>query len=183
MCTTLSGQTEEDRFAEEFAAAAFLLTGQEVVYDPAYYDIDYPNGDIPAGRGVCTDVLIRAYRTMGIDLQREVHEDMADHFYLYPEIWGLKKPDSNIDHRRVPNIATYLRRQDKDVPVTKNSSDYLPGDIVVWKLSNGRPHIGIFSNIRVSKTNRYNIVHNIGAGAKLEDALFAFEITAHFRYF
>lgn len=178
----LYGQSDEDRFARELAAAAMLLTEQEVVYDPAYYSIPYPNGDIPSDRGVCTDVLIRAYRAMGIDLQREVHEDMTAHFDLYPDIWGLKLPDSNIDHRRVPNLMTFFRRHGVVKPITHKAADYGPGDIVCWNLGGAVTHIGIIADSRSGDGLRPMVVHNIGRGQELEDCLFDFRIIGHYIY-
>ena len=138
------GQSGQDRFAEELASAALLLTGQEVIYDPGYYNIAYPNGDVPADRGVCSDVVIRAYRAMNIDLQQEVHEDMLANFELYPQIWGLKRPDANIDHRRVPNLMKYFKRYGREKPITDIAADYLPGDIVCWNLGGAVTHIDNF---------------------------------------
>jgi uncharacterized protein YijF (DUF1287 family) len=178
----LGAQPEGDRFARELAAAALLLTEQEVVYDPAYYAIAYPNGDIPEGRGVCTDVIIRAYRALGIDLQREVHEDMADHFEFYPRIWGLEGPDTNIDHRRVPNLMTFFKRHGIEKPITGQASDYLPGDIVCWNLGGSVTHIGIISGSRSPDGSRPLVVHNIGRGQVLEDCLFDFRIIGHYIY-
>ncbi len=138
---------------------------------------------MPLERGVCSDVVVRAFRTLCLDLQVLIHEDMRASFASYPHLWGRTAPDPNIDHRRVPNIATFLRRQGKAVPATRNAVDYRPGDIVVWRLWSGPAHIGIVSCSRVWGTDRYRIVHNIGAGAQLEDVLFSYEITGHFRYF
>jgi uncharacterized protein YijF (DUF1287 family) len=149
--------------------------GKTLSYDPAYRRIAYPNGDVPLATGVCTDVVIRAYRHAGVDLQVLVHEDMKRSFSAYPKSWGLRKPDTNIDHRRVPNLATFLKRQGAALPVTKKAADYLPGDVVTWKLSSGVPHIGIVSG-------RSRVVHNIGNGAQEEDVLFAYELTGHFRW-
>lgn len=154
----------------------------EVVYDPAYVKIDYPNGDIPENQGVCADVIIRAYRELGIDLQKEVHEDMAENFDLYPKLWDLEKPDSNIDHRRVPNLMVFFERQGRASPITKNPNDYLPGDLVTWSLNRGRTHIGIVIDKLSSDRQRPLIVHNVGAGPKINDALFAWKIIGHFRY-
>lgn len=176
------GQTGEDRFARELADAALLLTEQEVVYDPAYYAMAYPNGDIPEGKGVCTDVIIRAYRAMGIDLQLEVHEDMKAHFDLYPGIWGLERPDSNIDHRRVPNLMTYFERYGVTKAITKRGEDYKPGDIVCWNLGGSVTHIGIVSGSLSGEGSRPLIVHNIGRGQVLEDCLFDFRIIGHYIY-
>jgi len=168
---------------ELLAEAARAQVGVTVTYDPAYVKLAYPGGDVPADRGVCIDVVIRALRPLGADLQVLVHEDMTAAFGSYPKLWGLRRPDRNIDHRRVPNVATYLRRHGKAVAVTRNAEHYLPGDIVVWRLDNGRPHTGIVANETVAGTGRRKIIHNIGAGARVEDTLFAFEITGHFRYF
>jgi len=169
--------------AELLAVAAMEQVGKTTRYDPSYVKLAYPGGDVPIECGVCTDVVVRALRKCGVDLQVEIHKDMKAAFKSYPNLWGLKRPDSNIDHRRVPNIATFLRRKGKAVEKTKTGGDYLPGDIVVWRLSNGRPHIGIVSNVPVKGKDRYKVVHNIGAGTQLEDVLFTFEITGHFRYF
>lgn len=162
--------------------AALELTKDKVVYDPSYFSIGYPNGDVPAGKGVCTDVIIRAYRALGIDLQKEVHEDMKANFNVYPKIWGLKSTDKNIDHRRVPNLMTYFKRQGAEKPITKNASDYKPGDIVCWNLRGGLTHIGIVVNKKSKDGKRNLIVHNIGAGQVLEDCLFDFKIIGHYRY-
>jgi uncharacterized protein len=152
-------------------------------YDPAYTTISYPMGDVPINTGVCSDVIIRAFRNVSIDFQKLIHEDMASHFSLYPQKWGLKSTDSNIDHRRVPNIQKYLERHKKQVPISKNGKDYLPGDIVTWKLPGNLDHIGLVSDVKVENRERYGIIHNIGNGAKLEDLLFSFPITGHYRYF
>jgi len=158
------------------------LTKQNVQYDPSYYSIPYPNGDIASDKGVCTDVVIRAYRKLGIDLQKEVHEDMKANFSLYPKIWGLSRTDTNIDHRRVPNLMTFFSRKGATLPVTNKPEDYQPGDIVCWELDNGMTHIGIVVNKKSSVSNRYQVVHNIGAGQVLEDCLFQFKIIGHYRY-
>ncbi|NLT51160.1 MAG: DUF1287 domain-containing protein [Ignavibacteria bacterium] len=171
-----------DDFFSRLSEAAIELTKQNVTYDPRYFSIFYPNGDIPADKGVCTDVVIRAYRKLGIDLQKEIHEDMKSYFNLYPKIWGLKKPDKNIDHRRVPNMMVFFKRFGEVKIITSNPKDYLPGDLVCWNLSSNVPHIGIVVNKKSADGKRYLIVHNIGAGQVLEDCLFDFEITGHFRY-
>ncbi|MFI0431021.1 DUF1287 domain-containing protein [Mariniflexile sp. HMF6888] len=162
--------------------AALELTKQKVTYDPSYFSIPYPNGDVPANKGVCTDVIIRAYRRMGVDLQKEVHEDMKANFKWYPKIWGLKTPDKNIDHRRVPNLMTYFERQGASKPITNNAKDYIPGDVVCWNLSGAITHIGIVVNKKSNDGKRYLIVHNIGAGQVLEDCLFDFKIIGHYRF-
>ena len=164
------------------AESALELTKQNVTYDPSYYSIDYPNGDVPSGRGVCSDVVIRAYRKIGIDLQKEVHEDMKAHFEEYPHLWGLKTTDKNIDHRRVPNLMTFFKRQGAEKPVTQNPDDYLSGDVVCWDLGGGVTHIGIVVNRKSKDGKRNLIVHNIGYGQVAEDCLFTFKIIGHFRY-
>lgn len=153
-------------------------------YDPAYVVLDYPNGDIPLKRGVCTDVVIRAFRNAGVDLQKEVHEDMTENFSVYPTKWGLEKTDTNIDHRRVPNLQKFFERKNKSLRVTKNAKNYQPGDVVSWDLNGkGMTHIGVVSDIFNESTGRYLIIHNVGSGAKVEDCLFNWEVTGHFRYF
>ncbi len=171
-----------DDFSSRLSKAAIELTKQNVTYDPRYFSISYPNGDIPADKGVCTDVVIRAYRKLGIDLQKEIHEDMKSNFNLYPKIWGLKKPDKNIDHRRVPNMMVFFKRFGEIKKITNNPKDYLPGDLVCWNLSSNVPHIGVVVNKKSADGKRYLIVHNIGAGQVLEDCLFDFKIIGHFRY-
>lgn len=152
-------------------------------YDPAYVRIDYPGGDVPLERGVCTDVVVRAFRGGGVDLQKEVHEDMARAFDAYPTRWGMRRPDSNIDHRRVPNLRTYFSRRGKSLPVSRDAADYLPGDLVTWDLGGGVDHIGMVTNVWSDAASRYLIVHNIGRGARVEDVLFAWKITGHYRHF
>lgn len=175
----LSGQ---DDFAVRLGEAAVDLTFQKVVYDPAYYSIVYPGGDIPEGKGVCTDLIIRAYRKMGVDLQYEVHEDMVSSFDKYPGLWGLKNTDTNIDHRRVPNLMTFFSRKGIVKTITADPDDYLPGDLVTWDLGGGVPHIGIVTGIRSSDNIRYMVAHNIGNGQEISDCLFSYKITGHFTY-
>lgn len=151
-------------------------------YDPAYVQLDYPGGDVPLDRGVCSDVIIRAFRKGGVDLQKEVHEDMARSFSAYPQKWGLSGPDANIDHRRVPNLMAYFKRQGKSLSVSKDAGDYLPGDVVTWNLSGGATHIGLVTNIISETSGAYLVAHNMGA-ARVEDVLFAWELTGHYRYF
>ena len=167
---------------EKISKAALELTQQSVVYDGSYYSMPYPNGDVPEGIGVCTDVVIRTYRANGLDLQKEVHEDMSTNFNLYPNKWGLTRPDSNIDHRRVPNLMVYLERQDAKRPISNKGEDYLPGDIVAWDLGGGTTHIGVVVDITSADKKRYQIVHNIGSGQILEDCLFDYEIIGHYRF-
>lgn len=153
-------------------------------YSQAYYTIPYPAGDVPAETGACVDVVIRAFRKAGVDLQKEVHEDMAGNFSAYPQKWGRSKPDTNIDHRRVPNLQTFFTRKGKWLPITSNNTDYKPGDVVAWDLDgNGMTHIGIVSNLWNETSGRYLIIHNIGGGAHAEDRLFDWKIIGHYRYF
>ena len=172
----------EKDFYERLSDAAITLTEVHVRYDPSYVKIKYPNGDVPAHTGVCTDVVIRAYRKLGIDLQKEVHEDMKANFSKYPKIWGLKSTDKNIDHRRVPNLMTYFKRKGAEKPITSNATDYLPGDIVCWNLGGAITHIGIVVNKKSDDGKRHLIVHNIGNGQVLEDCLFNYKIIGHYRY-
>ncbi len=175
------GRPSPKSFADRLAAAALERTRHRVRYDPAYVKLDYPGGDVPEGRGVCTDVVIRSFRKVGIDLQKLVHEDMKGSFSSYPRKWGLKRPDSNIDHRRVPNLATFFRRKGVSVDVTRKPADYRPGDIVTWDLGRGVAHIGIVIGRSRDGTPPL-VVHNIGAGPKAEDVLLRWKITGHFRY-
>ena len=171
-------------FENALVNAAVERTKHDVRYDGAYLSIPYPNGDVPSDIGVCTDVIIRAYRAIGADLQRLVHEDMASHFSAYPStrIWGLKTTDRNIDHRRVPNLQVFFTRHGTQLPVTNNAQDYKPGDIVSWMLPGNLPHIGIVTDRLSPSSGHPLIAHNIGAGPKLEDMLFDYKITGHYKY-
>ena len=162
--------------------AAISLTNNKVIYDPSYFSIPYPNGDVPEGKGVCTDVIIRAYRELGTDLQKLVHEDMKTNFEGYPKNWGLKTTDKNIDHRRVPNLMKFFERHGKALPKSENPEDYLPGDIVTWNLGRGITHIGIVIDEKTLFSKTPFIVHNIGSGQVKEDCLFRYTITGHYRY-
>jgi Uncharacterized protein conserved in bacteria len=173
------GQTD---FYGRLADSSLVLTKQNVRYDPAYFQLDYPNGDVPADRGVCTDVIIRAYRKLGIDLQKEVHEDMKANFDKYPKNWGLSRPDRNIDHRRVPNLMTFFTRHGTVKKISQTPDDYEPGDIVCWNLGGGITHIGIVVKGKSTDKQRHLIVHNIGAGQVLEDCLFNHRIIGHYTY-
>lgn len=175
----LSAQTD---FRERLSEATVELINEDVIYDPGYYQIDYPNGDIPADKGVCTDVIIRAYRLVGIDLQKEVHEDMVRDFENYPNIWGLSRADKNIDHRRVPNLMTYFSKFGLTKPNSKDSEDYTSGDIVCWDLGNGMTHIGIVVDRKSNDGLRSLVVHNIGNGQVLADCLFEYTIIGHYFY-
>lgn len=186
-------------FLRRFVAAALERTHHTVRYDPAYVRIAYPGGDVPLETGVCTDEVIRAYRAVGVDLQKDVHEDMVAHFSAYPTRWRRTSPDPNIDHRRVPNLMVFFSRKGEVLPVTDRAEDYAPGDLVTWDLNpsprkerrgpgapdlgRGLTHIGIVVNQKGFFSRRYMIVHNIGAGPKMEDVLFEWKITGHYRYF
>lgn len=172
----------EAAFFRRLTAAAVAQAAQRVTYDPSYRRIPFPGGDVPANVGVCSDVVIRAYRAVGVDLQVRVHDDMARAFAAYPSLWGLQRPDPNIDHRRVPNLETYLRRKGAARPVSSDPGAWAPGDLVVWRLGGNRPHIGVVTERRSRDGARPLVVHNAGWGPRLEDALFAFPITGHYRY-
>jgi len=172
----------QDEFYNRLSDAALNLTKDVVTYDPSYFKISYPNGDVPKDKGVCTDVVIRAYRKLGIDLQKLVHEDIVANFSRYPKKWGLKHTDTNIDHRRVLNLMVFFSRKGEVKPMTENSSDYHTGDIVCWDLGGGVTHIGLVVNRKIKGTSRHLIVHNIGGGQVLSDCLFMFKIIGHYRY-
>lgn len=188
VCALLLGVTpaEADGFDPlRLAAAAHAQAEHTKSYDGSYRRIAYPNGDVPMETGVCSDVVIRAYRTLGADLQQKVHEDMKAHFALYPKTWGLSKPDTNIDHRRVPNLQVFFTRHGKSLPVSSDAAAYVPGDIVTWNLAAPArmlPHIGIVSDKRTADGTRPLITHNIGQGVRTEDILFEYKITGHYRY-
>lgn len=172
---------KDESFATRVANAALDRTQHIVRYDPAYLVLDYPGGDVPADTGVCTDEIIRAYRALGFDLQKLVHDDMAANFSAYPKLWGLSKTDKNIDHRRVPNLQTYFKRHRASLPVSQNAADYQPGDLITCNVPGNRPHIAfVVPNPTGSGTPW--IVHNIGAGPQLEDRLFEFPLTGHYRW-
>lgn len=172
--------SEQNKKLVEYAADL----PRAVFYDSDYRKIDYPMGDVPAYKGVCSNVIIRSYRGIDIDLQKLLHEDIKANFSAYPSkrMWGLNKPDTNIDHRRVPNLEVFFTRKGKVKPITKNAEDYVPGDIVSWRLDNGRPHIGIVVNKKSGDNQRYLVMHNIGFGQVAEDVLFSWKITGHFTY-
>jgi len=181
LCTPVAyGST----FTSNLVAAALERTEHSVRYDGSYYRIAYPNGDVPSNIGVCTDVLIRSYRQLGVDLQSLVHEDMRTNFSKYPSkrIWGLSRPDSNIDHRRVPNLQVFFTRHGEVLPIKQDGELYQAGDIVTWMLPGNRPHIGIILNQWSDDSARPLVVHNIGGGPVLEDMLFNYKITGHYRY-
>jgi len=173
------------QFLHQLVAAAIERTHHVVRYDPAYVRIPYPNGDVPADSGVCTDEIIRSYRAVGIDLQKEVHEDMQQNFSAYPRKWHwmLTGADTSIDHRRVPNLMVFFSRKGETLKISNDSADYSPGDLVTWDLGGNVPHIGILIDQKSPQSGRYLIVHNIGQGPKMEDVLFHWRITGHYRYF
>lgn len=175
-------QETSQAFISRLISAALAQISQRVQYDGSYRRIPYPGGDVPSHLGVCTDVIIRAYRAVGVDLQERVHEDMKRAFAAYPKLWGLSRPDSNIDHRRVLNLQYYFRRRGSELRVSPTPGDYLPGDLVTWMLPGNLPHIGLVIDKRSADGLRPLIVHNIGNGPKLEDMLFRFPITRHYRY-
>ena len=176
---------ERQQFTTRLVAAAIERTRHFVRYVPAYVRIPYPNGDVPPDTGVCTDEIIRSYRAVGVDLQKEVHEDMIHNFSAYPnqKRWGLNHPDANIDHRRVPNLRVFFERNGETLPTSSRAADYLPGDLVTWDLGGGVPHIGIVVDQRARWMDRYMVVHNIGLGPRMENVLFNWKITGHYRYF
>jgi uncharacterized protein YijF (DUF1287 family) len=178
-------QSNQHVFLEKLSAAAIERTRHVVRYDPQYVLIPYPGGDVPKDTGVCSDEVIRAYRAVGLDLQKEVHEDITANFSAYPNQrrWLLAHPDSNIDHRRVPNLMVFFSRKGSSLPISTRDEDYEPGELVAWDLGGGVPHIGIVVDRRSVQSGRFLVVHNIGAGPKMEDVLFSWKITGHYRYF
>lgn len=178
-------ESHRREFLQHLITAAIERTHHVVRYDPAYVRISYPGGDVPADTGVCTDEIIRSYRSVGVDLQKEVHEDMVRNFDLYPRRWRwvLSRPDPNIDHRRVPNLMVFFARKGESLPLSGRADDYAPGDLVTWDLGGGVPHIGIIVDQKSAKSGRYMIVHNIGQGPRMEDIMFNWKVTGHYRYF
>jgi uncharacterized protein YijF (DUF1287 family) len=177
-----AGNAIADSFTDNLVKAARERTTHHETYDGSYHRIAYPMGDVADDRGVCTDLVIRAYRHLGIDLQVLVHEDMLRNFAAYPHTWKLPRPDSNIDHRRVPNLQTFFSRAGESLPVGSDPAQYVAGDLVTWLLPGNLPHIGIVSDQFVAGARRPKIIHNIGAGPVEDDILFAFPISGHYRY-
>lgn len=172
-------------FNDKLSSAALGRLRSKVRYDGAYIKIGYPGGDVPSHIGVCTDVVIRSYRRLGVDLQEQVHRDMSAAFNTYPNPrkWGLSRPDTNIDHRRVYNLRQFFQRRGAALPITRNARDYRPGDVVSWMVGPDLPHIGVVVNKRSkADPSRFMVVHNIARGPELEDMLFRFPITGHYRY-
>ena len=184
-CVAQTTTTPREDFTRRLVAAAIERTHHTVRYESAYVGIPYPGGDVPADTGACTDEIIRIYRAVGVDLQKEVHEDMVQNFDSYPSKtkWHARRPDKNIDHRRVPNLMVFFQRKGESLPITNRAEDYSPGDLVTWDLGDGVPHIGIVVDQKTPWSGRYLIVHNIGQGPKMEDVLFSWKITGHYRYF
>jgi uncharacterized protein YijF (DUF1287 family) len=176
------GQRLDTRFAQAVIQAAVAQTSTPVTYDGSYRRIPDPGGDVPASIGVCTDLIVRAYRAVGVDLQVRVHEDMREAFGSYPQFWGLSRADPNIDHRRVPNLQTYFRRRGAQLSIGRDAGDYLPGDLVTWILPGNLPHIGLVTDQRSPDAERLLVVHNIGRGPEIEDMLFDYPISGHYRY-
>jgi uncharacterized protein YijF (DUF1287 family) len=169
--------------AERLVTAGLLQIGVTTIYDPAYVTLAYPGGDVTPERGVCTDVIVRAYRSgLGLDLQKLVHDDMRRDFSAYPTTWGLRRPDRNIDHRRVPNLQTFFTRQGAGLRLSDRPADYRPGDIITQMLPGNPPHIAIVSHFASADGGRPLCIHNIGAGARLEDILFTYRLTGHYRF-
>ena len=180
----ISSIENPNSFAEKLSNAVIQIIDKNVIYTPDYVKLKYPNGDVPSKTGVCTDVIIRAYRKLNIDLQKEVHEDMAANFTKYPNLkkWGLKTTDKNIDHRRVPNLEVFFGRKGKTLSITQNANDYKTGEIVTWMIHDKLPHIGIITHLKSKDGKRNLIVHNVGGGQVLEDCLFSYTIVGHFQY-
>lgn len=177
----ISSLEQSNDFGDKLAATALAHSSEPVTYDPSYYKIAYPNGDVPPSKGVAADVIIRCYRKLGMDLQVDVHDDMAEHFRLYPQLWGASAPDTNIDHRRVANLQRFFERKGQTLTPSRNVSEYRPGDIVVWSLAK-EPHIGIIVPGPGDRRNEAWVVDNMGAGVKWENVLFDYNIERHFRY-
>lgn len=183
LCAPACAQQPDDAlpFPLRIAAGAELRARKPETYDPAYVQLAYPMGDVPDDRGVCADTVVRAFRHAGVDLQVEVHRDMAAAFAAYPKIWGLKHPDRNIDHRRVPNLETFFTRKGASRPLSTRASDYRPGDIVSWRLTgNSLPHIGVVT--RDSAGAEPLVAHNIGLGTREEPVLFGWPMSGWFRF-
>ena len=178
----ISSLKSSDRFGNGLAAAALAHSGESVDYDPSYYKISYPNGDVPAGKGMAADVIIRCYRHMGMDLQTLVHEDMKQDFRPYPQLWDATAPDSNIDHRRVENLQKFFERKGQTLTPSRNAGDYRPGDIVVWSLANADAHIGIIVPGPGVRAGEAWVVHGTTTGVKWENSLFDYTIQRHFRF-
>ena len=168
--------------SKKISEAALSIVDPNILYDGRYQKIDYPNGDVSSSIGVCTDVVIRSLRKLGIDLQKLIHEDMKNNFSEYPQFWGNDGPDKNIDHRRVYNQMKFFSRMGNEVEISDSPNDYIPGDIVSWNLGGNTTHIGVIVSKKSSDNLRYMVVHNIGSGQVLEDILFDYKIIGHYRF-
>ena len=182
LASNIHAEFAANSFSQQLLEAAQKRTTQQVTYDGSYLAIAYPMGDVPVTQGVCTDLVIRAYRSVEIDLQQLVHEDMQANFSVYPKIWNLHSTDTNIDHRRVPNLQTFFKRNGRELTVSQEVGDYKPGDLVTWMLPGNLPHIGIVSNQIAQGSKRPKIIHNIGRGPVEDDILFKYPVTGHYRY-
>lgn len=182
MTVSAVAHSQSGDFASRLVGAAMERLSHQVTYDGSYRSLEYPGGDVPDDIGVCTDLVVRSYRAVGIDLQQVVHEEMNANFAVYPQIWGHDRPDTNIDHRRVPNLQVFFERQGEVLAASRDAADYAPGDLVTWMLPGNLPHIGIVVARRSADGRRPLVVHNIGSGPKLDDMLFDFPITGHYRY-
>lgn len=182
LLTIMAGIAHAETPAQKLSDAAMERTKHQVLYDGSYRKISYPGGDVPDNVGVCSDVVIRAYRKLGVDLQVEVHKDMKSSFDKYPNNWGLTRTDSNIDHRRVPNLETFLTRKGASLPVTSKAQDYQPGDLVTWRIGGTMPHIGIVVEKKTLFGRTPMVVHNAGMGPRMENVLFAWPMIGHYRY-
>lgn len=180
LCAAPTGAAQVSPRISRVLEGAYQQVGTTTIYDSSYRRLSFPGGDVPIERGVCSDVIVRAYRHAGLDLQLLVNKDMSGNFRAYPQLWGLTRPDRNIDHRRVPNLAAFFTRHGQSLPVSTRAADYRAGDIVTWRLASGVPHIGLIVDRR--EGGRPLVVHNIGAGTRVEDVLFAYTITGHYRY-
>jgi uncharacterized protein YijF (DUF1287 family) len=183
--TTPTGRNPQQEFLDKLVTAAIERTNHSVKYVSTYVPLGYPGGDVPADTGVCSDEIIRAYRAVGVDLQKEVHEDMAKNWPEYPakSKWHQEHPDPSIDHRRVPNLMVFFSRKGESLPISSRAEDYSPGDVVTWDLGGDVPHIGMLVNVKSKESGRLLAVHNIGRGPKMEDVLFRWKVTGHYRYF
>lgn len=190
LCLLLAGFAQSpaarsrEQFLDALVAAANERPNHPARYEPKYVAIPYPNGDVPADTGVCADEIVRIYRAVGVDLQKLVHEDMRRAWQEYPRKWGARRPDRNIDHRRVPNLQVFFARHGEQLAASQQPEDYAPGDIVTWNLAQDGelPHIGMVVNRR-GPSGRWMVEHNIGAGPQIEDVLFDWQVTGHYRYF
>jgi len=173
---------QSSNFGDRLAAAALIHSENSISYDPSYYKIAYPDGDVPPNKGVAADVIIRCYRALGTDLQVSVHEDMMADFRSYPGLWGATTPDTNIDHRRVANLQRFFEHKGERIPPSRVATQYRPGDIVVWELGNAEKHIGIVVPGPTNRAGEMWVVHNMGAGVKWENSLFDYKVVSHFRF-